>query len=802
MKHAKHGHAHHGEHRHEHDHGHATPTEPPGRANAAAVETIDPVCGMSVDPATALSHRHGEQTYYFCSARCREKFVADPAKYVEAQAPALAAAPAAGGAAVWTCPMHPEIRRDAPGACPICGMALEPLAPTAEEGENRELTDMTRRFWIALVLTVPLLWSMLGELVPAVNPMRILPHSAVAWGQLALATPVVLWAGWPFFVRGWHSVVSRNLNMFTLIALGTGAAWLFSLVATVAPGILPASFSDESGAPPLYFEAAAVIVTLVLLGQVLELRARAQTSGAIRALLRLAPKIAHRVDAGGRESDVPLESVGAGDLLRIRPGENVPVDGSVVEGSSHIDESMLTGEPKPVRKSAGEPVSAGTTNGSGTLLMRAERVGGETLLSQIVHMVAQAQRSRAPVQRLVDKVSAVFVPAVVLVAVVAAVVWALAGPPPQLAHAVVVAVSVLIIACPCALGLATPMSIMVGVGRGALEGVLIKDAAALERLEKVTTIVVDKTGTLTEGKPTLQRVVSGDELDETSVLEYAAGVEAASEHPLARAIIEHAAARGISPSPAANFDSDPGLGVWGDVDGKAVLVGNLRLMERHGVDVASLRDRADAERAQGATAIYVAVAGRPAGLLVIADAIKPTTPEAIAALRRAGVRVIMLTGDDEATARAVGMALEVDEVVANVLPQDKAAVVKRLQAKGEVVAMAGDGVNDAPALAQADVGIAMGTGTDVAMESAGVTLVKGDLRGIARAVRLSKRTMSNIRQNLVFAFGYNALGVPLAAGVLYPAFGLLLSPIIASLAMSLSSVSVVGNALRLRGVRL
>jgi Cu+-exporting ATPase len=643
---------------------------------------------------------------------------------------------------------------------------------------------------------------MLGELFPAINPMLLFPHAAVAWGQLLLATPVVLWAGWPFFVRGWHSVLTRNLNMFTLIALGTGAAWGFSVVATVAPGVLPPSFSDESGAPPLYFEAAAVIVTLVLLGQVLELRARAQTSGAIRALLRLAPKIAHRVEPNGRESDVPLENIGVGDLLRIRPGENVPVDGAVVEGSSHVDESMLTGEPEPVRKSAGAPLSAGTTNGSGTLLMRAERVGGETLLSQIVHMVAQAQRSRAPVQRLVDKVSAVFVPAVVIIAVAAAVAWATVGPPPALAHAVVVAVSVLIIACPCALGLATPMSIMVGIGRGAQEGVLIKDAAALERLEKVTTIVVDKTGTLTEGKPSVRRVLPVAGFDEAEVLKYAAAVEAASEHPLARAVVEHAAARGTALAPAAGFDSDPGLGVWGDVAGKRVLVGNLRLMERHGVDVSTLRVTADGERANGATAIYVAVAEHAAGLLVIADAIKASTPEAIAALREAGVRIIMLTGDDEATARAVGNELHVDDVVANVLPQDKAAVVKDLQARGEVVAMAGDGVNDAPALAQADVGIAMGTGTDVAMESAGVTLVKGDLRGIARAVRLSRRTMSNIRQNLVFAFGYNALGVPLAAGVLYPVFGMLLSPIIASLAMSLSSVSVVGNALRLRGARL
>jgi Cu+-exporting ATPase len=797
MTYAKHDRGHHTGHRHED--ARAEQREP--RRAEGALETIDPVCGMSVDPKTALSHQHGEQIYYFCSAGCRDRFVAEPAKYV-APKDVEVAAPATAGVTIWTCPMHPEIRRNEPGACPICGMALEPLAPTADETENDELNDMTRRFWIGGALTIPLLWSMLGEFFPAINPMRFFPHTAVAWGQLVLATPVVLWAGWPFFVRGWRSVLSRNLNMFTLIALGTGAAWLFSVVATVVPGVLPASFSDQSGAPPLYFEAAAVIVTLVLLGQVLELRARAQTSGAIRALLKLAPKIAHRLEPGGREVDVPLEHVGVGDLLRIRPGESVPVDGAVVEGSSHVDESMLTGEPDPVRKTAAAPLSSGTTNGSGTLVMRAERVGGETLLSQIVHMVAQAQRSRAPVQRLVDKVSAVFVPAVVLVAIVAAVVWALVGPPPQLSHAVVVAVSVLIIACPCALGLATPMSSMVGVGRGAGEGVLIKDAAALERLEEVTTIVVDKTGTLTEGKPSLRRVLAINGFDERAVLEHAASIEAASEHPLARAVVEHAAGRGVAAPAAAGFDSDPGLGVWGDVGGRPVLVGNLRLMEKHSVDVSSLRESADAERAQGSTAIYVAVDRRAAGLLVIADAIKATTPDAIAALRRAGVRVIMLTGDDEATARAVGKALHVDEVVANVLPQDKAAVVKELQAKGEVVAMAGDGVNDAPALAQADVGIAMGTGTDVAMESAGVTLVKGDLRGIARAVRLSRLTMSNIRQNLVFAFGYNALGVPLAAGVLYPVLGLLLSPIVASLAMSLSSVSVVGNALRLRSARL
>ncbi len=717
-------------------------------------------------------------------------------------APAKPAAPARAGATLWTCPMHPEIRRNEPGACPICGMALEPLAPTAEEGESHELKDMTLRFLIGVALTVPLLWPMVGELLPAIDPMRLFPHAVVAWAELVLATPVVLWAGWPFFVRGWQSIVTRNLNMFTLIALGTGAAWLFSVVATVMPDVLPASFKEESGAPPLYFEAAAVIVTLVLLGQVLELRARAQTSGAIRALLRLAPKVAHRVEADGGESDVPLEDVGVGDLLRIRPGENLPVDGTVVEGSSHVDESMLTGEPEPVRKAAGAPLTAGTTNGSGTLLMRAERVGGETLLSQIVHMVAEAQRSRAPVQRLVDKVAAVFVPAVVIIAIAAAVTWAMIGPPPQLSHAIVVAVSVLIIACPCALGLATPMSIMVGVGRGAGEGVLIKDAAALERLENVTTVVVDKTGTLTEGKPSLRRVVAVDGFDEESVLRHAAAVEAASEHPLARAVVEHAAARGLAFEPASRFDSDPGLGVWGDVLGKGVLVGNLRLMERHDVDVSSLRDRAENERSSGSTAIYVAVERRAAGLLVVADAIKTTTPAAVAALRRAGVRIIMLTGDDETTARAVGKSLQVDEVIANVLPQQKATVVRDLQAKGEVVAMAGDGVNDAPALAEADVGIAMGTGTDVAMESAGVTLVKGDLRGIARAVRLSRRTMRNIRQNLMFAFGYNALGVPIAAGVLYPVFGVLLSPMMASLAMSLSSVSVIANALRLRATRL
>ncbi|HUD97841.1 MAG TPA: copper-translocating P-type ATPase, partial [Woeseiaceae bacterium] len=677
---------------------------------------------------------------------------------------------------IWTCPMHPEVRRDKPGACPICGMALEPLAPSADEGANHELADMVRRFRISAALSVPLLWSMLGELWPDINPMRLFGHAPVAWAQLAFATPVVLWGGWPFFVRGWQSVVSRNLNMFTLIALGTGAAWMFSVLATVLPGVLPPSFRDASGAPPLYFEAAAVIVTLVLMGQVLELRARTKTSGAIRELLRLAPKIAHRLEEDGNETDVPLEEVEVGDRLRVRPGENIPVDGVVLEGSSHVDESMLTGEPGPVRKNKDTLLSAGATNGSSTFIMRAERVGGDTLLSQIVHMVAQAQRSRAPVQRLVDRVAAWFVPAVVVTAAIAAICWALVGPAPQLTYALLVAVSVLIIACPCALGLATPMSIMVGVGRGAQEGILVKDAAALERLEKVTTVVVDKTGTLTEGKPGLQRVIAANGIEEAELLRLSAAVESSSEHPLARAIVDGARSRDLRLAEVDDFDSDPGLGVWGTIDERKVLIGNLRLMQKHDVTVDELTEQAEAEREDGATAIYVAVDNAPAGLLIIADAIKDSTQAALDALRNDGVRVIMLTGDNVRTAEAVGKKLGVSEVLADVLPQDKADIVKRLQDEGQVVAMAGDGVNDAPALAQADVGIAMGTGTDVAMESAGVTLVKGDLRGIARALRLSRRTMTNIRQNLVFAFGYNALGVPIAAGVLYPFFGLLLSP--------------------------
>ncbi|HMB73986.1 MAG TPA: heavy metal translocating P-type ATPase [Gammaproteobacteria bacterium] len=774
---------------HEHDREHS---ERPYRDGVT-----DPVCGMSVDPEDSLSRRYAEETYYFCSQRCHDKFANDPEAYLQTASAANGDTAASPGT-IWTCPMHPEVRREAPGACPICGMALEPLTPSAEEGENAELRDMTRRFWISAALSVPLLWGMLGELFPAINPMMLFGHDAVAWAQLLLATPVVVWGGHPFLVRGWQSIVNRNLNMFTLIAIGTGAAWAFSVVATVIPGVLPESFSNEDGSVPLYFEAAAVIVTLVLLGQVLELRARDRTSGAIRALLKLAPNIAHRIDDSGNESDISLEEVALGDNLRVRPGEKIPVDGRVLEGTTHVDESMLTGEPVPVRKSHEDDLSAGTTNGSSSIVMRAERIGGDTLLSQIVHMVAQAQRSRAPVQRLVDQVAAWFVPAVVVTAVVAAIVWGVAGPEPRLAYALVVAVSVLIIACPCALGLATPMSIMVGVGRGAQAGVLIRDAEALERLEKVSTLVVDKTGTLTQGRPSLQEVVAVGDHDEAQLLRLAAAVESSSEHPLGRAIVEGAKARGVDVPTVQDFDSDPGLGVWGRVGDHNVLVGNLRMMERHQVAVDALSRAAEKSRERGATAIFVAVDKTPAGVVVVEDAIKETTPAAIEALQREGVHVVMLTGDNQRAAEAVGRKLGLDEVIADVLPEEKANVVKRLQQEGKVVAMAGDGVNDAPALAQADVGIAMGTGTDVAMESAGVTLVNGDLQGIVRAIRLSHRTMRNIRQNLMFAFGYNAIGVPLAAGVLYPAFGLLLSPIIASLAMSLSSVSVVSNALRLR----
>lgn len=761
----------------------------------------DPVCGMTIDPATAIQVEHGGSVHYFCSKGCKDRFSAAPENFLGKQQPGDSPATVAG--AIYTCPMHPEVRQTGPGACPKCGMALEPESPSLEEGDDTELKDMTRRFWISLVLSLPVLALSMGEMVPALDISRQLGHSISGWIQFALAAPVVLWAGLPFFVRGWQSVRSRSLNMFSLIALGVGAAFLFSVVALLVPNTLPDAFRLANGMPPLYFEAAAVIVALVLLGQVLELRARSQTSSAIRSLLELAPKLAHRLDAQDIETDVELDQVQVGDRLRVRPGEKMPVDAIVLEGDSHVDESMLTGEPDPVRKSPDDPVSGGTVNGSGSLLIRADKVGADTLLAQIVHMVAQAQRSRAPVQRLVDEVAAWFVPAVILSALIAAAVWAIWGPAPTLAHALVVAVSVLIIACPCALGLATPMSIMVGVGRGAQEGVLIKDASALETLEKVDTLVVDKTGTLTEGKPSLQVILPLPGFTETDLLRFAAAVEASSEHPLARSIVAGATERGMGPLPnITEFESNPGLGVWGQVDGHRVLVGNLRLMEREKIATKQLQALAEELREQGQTTVFVAIDGQPAGLVGVADAIKSSSREAVEALHAAGIRIIMLTGDNARTAKVVGDTLAIDEVVADVLPADKADVVKRLQAEGRVVAMAGDGVNDAPALAQAQVGIAMGTGTDVAMQSAGVTLLNGDLRGIAKALRLSRRTMGNIRQNLFFAFAYNTLGIPVAAGILYPFLGVLLSPMIASAAMSLSSVSVIGNALRLRGTKL
>ncbi len=761
---------------------------------------IDPVCGMSIDPhATELRSIHGGKTYYFCSEGCMSKFDADPGKYVEALGSVHAASVPEG--VEYTCPMHPEIRMPGPGSCPICGMALEPMEVTADSGPNPELAYMTRRFWGGLLLALPVfVLEMGGHLFSGVND--VVPVKASVWIQLALATPVVLWAGWPFFVRGWKSLRTRNLNMFTLIALGTGVAWAYSVVATIAPGIFPDAFRSMGGTVDVYFEAAAVITVLVLLGQVLELRAREQTSGAIKALLDLTPKTARRIGADGTEEEVPIDALQVGDRIRVRPGEKVPVDGVVVDGRSSLDESLVTGESMPMTKATGDKVIGGTVNQSGALVIEAEKIGRDSLLAGIVAMVGAAQRSRAPIQKLADKVAGMFVPVVIAVAVVAFIVWALVGPDPKLAHALIVAVSVLIIACPCALGLATPMSIMVGVGRGAKLGVLIKNAEALEVLEKVDTLVVDKTGTLTEGRPSVTQILPSDGFDADELLRLAASVERASEHPLGLAIVEAAEKAGLQIPEVTDFDSPAGKGVLGTVEGKRVALGNTAFLATEHVDTAELADKADELRTDGATAIFAAVDGRLAAVFAIADPIKETTREALVGLHEQGVRVVMLTGDNRTTAEAVARELGIDEVEAEVLPDQKGAVVERLRAEGRVVAMAGDGVNDAPALAAADVGIAMGSGTDVAIESAGVTLLGGDLTGIVRARNLSHATMSNIRQNLVFAFIYNGAGIPLAAGVLYPFFGLLLSPIVAAAAMALSSVSVIGNALRLRAQKL
>ncbi|CUU14250.1 Lead cadmium zinc and mercury transporting ATPase EC 3633 EC 3635 Coppertranslocating Ptype ATPase EC 3634 CDS [Bradyrhizobium sp.] len=753
---------------------------------------------MTVDPATSKHHHthHGE-TFHFCSAGCRTKFAADPAKYlVREKAPE----PEMPAGTIYTCPMHPEIRQVGPGSCPICGMALEPEVASLETGPNPELADMTRRFWIGGALALPaVVLEMGGHLA---GPHDWIDPALSNWIQLVVTTPAVLWAGWPFFVRGWQSLVTRNLNMFTLIAMGTGVAYLYSIVATVVPQIFPAAFRSHDGAVAVYFEPAAVITVLVLLGQVLELRARDATSGAIKALLQLAPKTARRVDADGGEHEVEIDALHAGDHLRVRPGEKVPVDGIILEGRSALDESLVTGESMPVTKEPGAKVIAGTLNQSGGFIMRADKVGRETLLSQIVQMVADAQRSRAPIQRLADQVAGWFVPTVIAVAIAAFAAWAWFGPEPRLAFGLVAAVSVLIIACPCALGLATPMSIMVGVGRGAQAGVLIKNAEALERMEKIDTLVVDKTGTLTEGKPKVVAIVPAAGFAEDDILRIAASVERASEHPLADAIMRAAKEKQLTLAQVEQFDSPTGKGATGIIDGRSIVLGNARYLVSIGIDTRALDAEAERMRQDGATVINMAVDGKLAGLFAIADPVKASTPEALKALADEGIKVIMLTGDNRTTAEAVARRLGIAEVEAEVLPDQKSAVVTKLQKAGRSVAMAGDGVNDAPALAAAEVGIAMGTGTDVAMESAGVTLLGGDLTGIVRARRLSQATMSNIRQNLFFAFIYNAAGIPIAAGILYPAFGILLSPIIAAAAMALSSVSVVGNALRLRGTRL
>jgi P-type Cu+ transporter len=757
----------------------------------------DPVCGMTVDPATA-KHRfdYEGETYYFCSAGCRTKFAADPTAYLGDAKPKTDVPEGT----IYTCPMHPEIRQVGPGSCPICGMALEPDVVSLDAPPNPELADMTRRFWIGLALALPaIVLEMGGHLV---GGHGLIDPTLSNWIQLVFATPVVVWAGWPFFVRGWQSLVTRNLNMFTLIAIGTGVAYVYSLVGTIAPGLFPATFRGHDGAVAVYFESAAVITVLVLLGQVLELRAREATSGAIKALLQLAPKTARLVDDNGADHEVQIDSLKVGDRLRVRPGEKVPVDGIMLEGRSSLDESLVTGESMPVGKETGDKVIAGTLNQSGSFVMRADKVGRDTLLSQIVKMVADAQRSRAPIQRLADQVAGWFVPSVIVMALIAFAVWAAFGPEPRMAFGLVAAVSVLIIACPCALGLATPMSIMVGVGRGAHAGVLIRNAEALERMEKIDTLVVDKTGTLTEGKPKVVSVVAAGGFQDTDILRLAASVERASEHPLADAIVRAAKERNLDLSKVDEFDSPTGKGATGKVDGKAILLGNANYLASLGIETQPLQEQAERLRGDGATVINIAVDGKLAGLFAIADPVKASTPDALKALAAEGIKVIMLTGDNRTTASAVARKLGIADVEAEVLPDQKSAVVVKLQKAGRVVAMAGDGVNDAPALAAAEVGIAMGTGTDVAMESAGITLLQGDLGGIVRARRLSQATMRNIRQNLFFAFVYNAAGIPIAAGILYPAFGLLLSPIIAAAAMALSSVSVVGNALRLRVTRL
>ncbi|MER9773471.1 heavy metal translocating P-type ATPase [Mesorhizobium sp. M0220] len=759
----------------------------------------DPVCGMSVDRATAKHFlRHEGQGFYFCSAGCKAKFEAEPAKYL-GDKPAPQAMPKG---TQYTCPMHPEIIRDKPGSCPICGMALEPMGvPTGDEGPNPELVDFTRRFWVSAVLSVPLLVIAMAPML-GLTFQAFIDDRAKVWLELALASPVVLWAAFPFFHRGWDSILNRSPNMWTLISLGVGAAYLYSVVATLFPGLFPHQFRGHDGTVPVYFEAAAVIVALVFLGQVLELRAREKTGSAIRALLDLAPKTARLIGADGSENDVPLDIVKAGDRLRIRPGDAVPVDGIVLEGRSSVDESMITGEPLPVEKTEGDNLTGGTLNKNGSLIMRAEKIGAETTLARIVELVAKAQRSRAPIQGLADRVSFYFVPAVVLVAIIAFVAWAIVGPEPSLVFAIVSAVSVLIIACPCALGLATPMSIMTATGRGAHAGVLIKEAAALERFASVDTLIVDKTGTLTEGRPRLTDVVAIEGMAQDELLALAAGLEKGSEHPLAEAIVDGARGRGVKVPDASGFEAVTGKGVSGTVSGQKVALGNAAMMADLGIDTASVLASAEALQSDGKTAMFVAVASKLAGLVAVADPIKATTAEAIKALHDSGLKIVMATGDNERTAKAIAAKLGIDAVHAGLLPEQKNALVEELRAGGAGVAMAGDGVNDAPALAAADVGIAMGTGADVAVESAGITLVKGDLNGIVRARTLARATIRNIRQNLFFAFLYNVLGVPVAAGVLYPLTGTLLSPMIAAAAMSLSSVSVIANALRLRTLKL